>query len=154
MTGAAGGATLRDAMTEITVTDFLRTRVPFLAGLQEAEARELAAAARRTSYPKGKLVVMQGETVDSVHVIAGGKVAVSRKEHGKQPVALAELGLGDVFGETSIMEMGVAGASIRALEDTLILSIPQAAFLKAIAANPQLKAGLLEKIAARRPKPA
>jgi CRP-like cAMP-binding protein len=88
--------------------------------------------------------------VDSLHVVASGKVAVSRKEKGsKTVVLLAELGPGKVFGETSILEMGTAGATVRAAEESLLFIIPQAAFLKAMADNSDLKARLLAKIAAR-----
>lgn len=138
----------------MTVIEFFTKHVPFLAGLGEAEARELAQAVEQATYAKGKLVVMQGETVDCLHVIAAGKVSVTRREKGKDPVTLATLGPGDVFGEASILEMGVAGATIRAVEDATILRIRQEAFIKAMAGNAALKESLLAKVAARRAKPA
>jgi CRP-like cAMP-binding protein len=136
----------------MTVTEFLKDHVPFLSGLDEAQARALAQAAAQETFAPGKLVVMQGETVDSLYVIATGKVAVSRKEKGKAAVPLAELGRGEVFGETSIVEMGVAGATVRAAEETLVFIIPQTAFVRAMQENGALKEGLLAKIEARRAK--
>lgn len=41
---------------------------------------------------------------------------------------VAELASGDVFGEMSIVEMGTAGATIKAEQDSMILMIPQASF--------------------------
>jgi CRP-like cAMP-binding protein len=44
-------------------------------------------------------------------------------------VPVAELGSGEVFGETSIVEMGTAGATVRAAEDgTCVLMVPQESF--------------------------
>jgi CBS domain-containing protein len=137
----------------MTVTEFLKSHVPFLEGLEDSQANALARAAQQQPCEAGKRIIMQGETVDSLHVIATGKVEVSRKEPGRNAVVLAQLGPGMVFGETSIVEMGVAGATIRALEESLIFVIPQAAFMAVMDDNPALKASLLAKIAARRPPP-
>lgn len=135
----------------MTVTEFLRDHVPFLSGIEQAHAHELAACADQVQVAAGQMVVMQGETLDSVHVVATGKLSVVRKDKGKPGVLLAELGSGAVFGEASILEFGVAGATIRAVEDSLVFRIPQAAFLKVMADNAALKTAVLAKIAARKP---
>ena len=92
----------------MTVTEFLKQSVPFLAGLTEDQAHFLAKSAEQLVYRKGQTVIFRGVTVDGLHVVANGKVTVHAKV-GKEFQQVAELGPGDVFGETSIIEMTVAG---------------------------------------------
>ncbi|MBI3553833.1 MAG: cyclic nucleotide-binding domain-containing protein [Elusimicrobia bacterium] len=127
----------------MTVTKFLHTQVPFLDGLTPEQAHELAAQSQQRSYAAGQIVLFRGTTVDGLHVVASGKVSVwVRPEKGsKNPVQVAELGPGEVFGETSIVEMGTAGATIKAVEDeTLVFIIPQEAFQGILDGNEEFRA--------------
>ena len=135
----------------MTVTEFLQTRVPFLGGLSDEQARALAQAAQQVGFSKGQTVLFKGVTVDGLHVVASGKVSVHVKEKGKAPVQVAELGPGEVFGETSILEMGTAGATIKASEDeTLIFIIPQDSFRCILDQNADLRARAQALIATRK----
>lgn len=135
----------------MTVTEFLKDHVPFLAGLSQDEARALAGTAEQITYRPNQTILLQGETVDSLHVVATGKVAVTIRPRGKQAVRVAELGPGKVFGEASILEQGVASASVKALEETLLFVVPQETFRNVLASNPCVKESILARIASRRP---
>jgi CRP-like cAMP-binding protein len=127
----------------VTVSEFLRTRVPFLEGLTEEQALGLAQRVEQRSYARGQTVVFRGTTVEGLHVVASGKVAVWIKptRGGNTPVLAAELGAGEVFGEASILESGTAAATVKAAEDeTLVFLVPQEAFVEALAAVPELRA--------------
>ena len=136
----------------MTVTEFLETRVPFLAGITEEQAHKLAACVEQHAYAKGQTVVFRGTTVDGLFVVASGKVGVwIKRKPSAQPELAAELGTGEVFGETSILESGTAGATVKALEDeTLVFLVPQAAFLELLAAEPSLRARAEALLAERR----
>ncbi|MDD5657204.1 MAG: cyclic nucleotide-binding domain-containing protein [Elusimicrobia bacterium] len=136
----------------MTVTEFLKTAVPFLSGLGEEQAHELAVAAQQLSFTKGQTVLFKGVTVDGLHIVATGKVGVYAKPDKSRPaVRVAELGPGEVFGETSIMEMGTAGAAVKAAEDgTLIFVIPQDAFRGILERAPEFRARTEALIAARK----
>lgn len=138
----------------MTVTEFLQTRVPFLEGLSEDQARSLAEVAEQTQYNNGQTVLFRGTTVDGLYVIASGKVSVWVKpEKAKALSQVAELGVGDVFGETSIIELGTAGATIKASEDaTLIFCIHQDAFRGVLEANEQFRARASALIESRKKK--
>lgn len=108
---------------------FLRERVSLFAGVDDEHLTALAASSSITSYSAGQTILFKGATVDGLHVVASGKVAVLVKLPGKGLFSVAELGSGEVFGETSIVEMGTAGATVRAVEDaTFVLMIPQESF--------------------------
>lgn len=136
----------------MTVTEFLQSRVPFLAGISAEQAHRLAAGIEQRSYAKGQTVVFRGATVDGLSVVASGKVGVWVKpKPNAQPALAAELGTGEVFGETSILESGMAGATVKALEDeTLVFLVPQSSFLELLAADPALRSRAEALLAERR----
>lgn len=136
----------------MTVTEFLRESVPFLKGVDQEQAHALAKSARQDSYSCGQVVVFKGSTVDGLHVVAMGQVSVyTNPVKGRPPVKVADLGPGEVFGEISILENGVAGATIKAAQDdTLVFVIPQDAFRDVLARNPEFNARMQALIAARK----
>lgn len=108
---------------------YLREKVALFAGVSDEHLSVLASRLFSNAYKKDQTVFFQGTTVDGLHVVTAGRVAVSAKAAGRSAVKVAELGPGEVFGETSIVMMGVAGATVKAVEDdTVVLVIPQDAF--------------------------
>jgi CRP-like cAMP-binding protein len=137
----------------VTVTDFLHSRVPFLHGITPEQAQALAQRAEQRSFAAGQTVVFRGTTVEGLHVVASGKVAVYIKptRGANTPILAAELGTGQVFGETSILESGTAAATVKAAEDeTLVFILPQDAFMEVLSAAPELRARAEALIHARR----
>jgi CRP-like cAMP-binding protein len=138
----------------MTVTEFLKSGVPFLEGLTDQEAAELAAQTQQLSFSAGQTIVMQGVTVDGLHVVAEGSVSVHVKAKGKPSAQVAVLGPGEVFGERSIVEPGVAGATIKAESPALIFLITQDVFRALIEAHPGRQDYIKKKIAERAARPA
>lgn len=138
----------------MTVTEFLKTKVPFLAGLSEDQAKAMAVKAEQKPFKKGQTVLFKGVSVEGLHVVASGKVSVHIKpEKSKDWMKVAELGPGDVFGETSIVEFAMAGATIKAEDDsTLIFVVPQDLFTELMDKDAAFKDRVLALIESRRPK--
>ncbi len=109
-------------------TTFLRERVALFAGVTNENLSALAEASELHTFNKGQTILFKGATVDGLHVVVSGKVGVYVKSTNKTSVLVAELGEGEVFGEMSIVEMGTAGATIKSLEDAVVLVIPQESF--------------------------
>ncbi|MBI4423337.1 MAG: cyclic nucleotide-binding domain-containing protein [Elusimicrobia bacterium] len=134
----------------MTVTEFLQQHVPFLSGLTEDQAHYLAKSAEQLVFRKGQTVIFRGVTVDGLHVVAAGKVTVHAKI-GREVQQVAELGPGAVFGETSIIEMTVAAATIKSAEDeTLIFVLPEDAFRKILKTDADFQAKVTALIAERK----
>lgn len=136
----------------MTVTEFLKDHVPFLKGLTDEEAAALARSAEQKPVEKGQTVIFQGTTVDGLHIVAAGKVCVLvRAEKGKPPTQVAELGPGEVFGETSLVEFTVAGATIKGAEEgTLVFVLPEPAFRRVLESDPALRERTLALIESRK----
>lgn len=108
---------------------FLRERVALFVGVTAENLTALAESAVLLSFSAGQTILFKGVTVDGLYVVVSGKVGVYVKSTNKTLVRIAELGVGEVFGEMSIVEMGTAGATIKADEnDMLVLMIPQESF--------------------------
>jgi CRP-like cAMP-binding protein len=138
----------------MTVTEFLKSHVPFLSGLSDEEAAELAQKSQQLTFTAGQTIVMQGVTVDGLHVVADGSVTVHVKPKGKPSVQVAVLGPGEVFGERSIVEPGVAGATIKAEGPAMVILLTHDVFRALLEAHPGRKDYILQKIAERQQKPA
>ncbi|MDE2290481.1 MAG: cyclic nucleotide-binding domain-containing protein [Elusimicrobia bacterium] len=140
----------------MTVTEFLHAHVPFLKGLTPEQAHSLAAKAEQRRYKKGQTILFKGVSVEGLHVVAAGKVSVhAQPAKGKDWVQVAELGPGDVFGETSIVEFAMAGATVKGADDaTLVFVIPQDLFTDLLEKDAAFAERTRALIDARRPKPA
>lgn len=133
---------------------FLKEHTPLFSGVADAHLETLAGASSVQGYANGKTVLFQGITVDALHVVCSGKLSVQVKLPGKGLTPVAELEPGDVFGETSIFEMGTAGATIKAAaDDTYVLAIPQDAFRRLLTEDPAFVERVKALIASRRPPP-
>jgi CRP-like cAMP-binding protein len=130
---------------------FLRERVALFAGVSDEHLTTVAVGSTLSSYKNGQTIMFKGATVDGLHVMAVGKAGVFIKPASQPLVQVAELSSGDVFGETSIIENGTAGATIKCLEDgTYVLNIPQDAFRGLLAESPEFVARVKALIASRK----
>ncbi|UPT74295.1 MAG: cyclic nucleotide-binding domain-containing protein [Elusimicrobiota bacterium] len=129
---------------------FLRDHTPLFAGVPEDQLTPLAVSSAVEQFKNGQTIMFKGTTVDGLHVMCAGSAGVWVKTP-KGVVQVAELGAGDVFGETSIFEMGTAGATIKSAADgTVVLTIPQDSFRGLLAGNPEFVARVQALIAARK----
>lgn len=130
---------------------FLRERVDLFAGVSEEHLTALATVSTLSPYKSGQTIMFKGATVDGLHVMAVGKAGVFVKPPTQPVVQVAELSSGDVFGETSIIENGTAGATIKCIEDgTFVLNIPQDAFRVLLRENPDFVVRVKALIASRK----
>ena len=137
-----------EAMDALT---YLRGYVPLFAGLSDELLTPMAAASTLQQHPAGHTILFRGMTVEGLHVLIAGRAAVLEKHPAKGMITRAELGPGDVFGETSIVELGTAGATIKSVEDCVVLVIPQTAFREALQRDEPFAVRVNQLIASRKP---
>jgi bacteriocin-type transport-associated protein len=88
----------------------------------------------------GRTLIKEGKPIDALHIILDGKMKVSIAEGSSNPLTLAfaALGLGkraerevarlakgEMVGETAFVGAGTASNTVKALENSLVLSIPR-----------------------------
>jgi eukaryotic-like serine/threonine-protein kinase len=76
----------------------------------------------RTRFQPGAIIVNEGERGDCAFIILEGRCLAFRRD-GDGEVALREMGPGDVFGETAIIANTLRTASVRALDDVVLLVV-------------------------------
>ena len=99
-------------------------------------------------FKKGQKIIQQGETGQSMYVIQSGKVEVI-KELNEREILLSVLGDGDFFGELALFQKDIRSETVRAVEDTRILTIDKKNFIKRVTEDPTL-AFHLAKVLSRR----
>ncbi len=127
--------------------------LPLFRGTGPAELDRLAARFLITRYSAGDVIVRQGEPGDRFFLIVDGRVEVIREEPDG-PRRLAELSVGEYFGEMALLHDAPRSATIRALTavETYTLSaadfhdllgrLPAAAELRETAAE---RAGIYDR---------
>ncbi len=83
-------------------------------GLSAEEVATLAGAMRAERFPPEAFLFREGESGDTVYVVAEGQVRISRHLHGMGEEALAILARGEVFGELNLMDAQPRSADARA----------------------------------------
>jgi CRP-like cAMP-binding protein len=89
------------------------------------------------NFKKGEVIFREGDQADGIYYICSGRVKVTRTV-GEQPMTLAELEEGDIFGELAIIDRRPRAATIVALEDTWVYKFSGQVFEKKLEEMDQL----------------
>ena len=97
-------------------------------GLAPEALERISAIAGEESHPLGAFVFHEGEMGDKLYLILDGKVRISRELAGMGEEALAVLGVGEAFGEMSLIDDTPRSADARVHERVRLLVITREAF--------------------------
>ena len=75
----------------------------------------------RQTFNPGQLVICEGDVGDSAYMVASGKCRAFRTRSDGSQETLAEMGVGDVFGEVALLLEEPRAASVEAVEPTTVL---------------------------------
>lgn len=92
----------------------------------EFDAEELNEVGRSmvlSRFAPGDTILEEGNANRALHVLKSGRIRVFRRVNGSE-VPLCDLVAGQTFGELSIIEDGFASATLRAVADTEVMSLP------------------------------
>ena len=101
--------------------NFLRD-VPLFLEFEPDELEHLQGVLHATNFAPGDVILEEGNANRALHIVRSGRIRVSRQV-GEHDVPLCDLVDGQTFGELSIIEDGVASATLKAVTDTEVLSI-------------------------------
>jgi CRP/FNR family transcriptional regulator, cyclic AMP receptor protein len=115
--------------------------------LDVIDLRDFARRAVARTFPKGTVVVREGERTDSLYIIVSGRVKIYVSDEGKE-IVLGESGPGEYFGEM-VLDEGPRSASVMTLEPTEFLVVPKEDFMEFVATSPQFALNLILKLIKR-----
>jgi CRP/FNR family transcriptional regulator, cyclic AMP receptor protein len=92
--------------------------IPLFADVPDDKLLKVATFASLESAVEGKVIIREGGPANAFYAIEDGTVKVEREgEH------LADLGPGDVFGETALLEKSERGATVTATSSVRMIKI-------------------------------
>lgn len=98
-----------------------------------ANIQQLFARLEPTEYQAGAVVIRQGDPGDYYYIIAEGRCAVSRKPSARSnDVKIAELGIGDSFGEEALVSNSKRNATITMQSDGVVMRLAKDDFMELI----------------------
>src|SRR3989304_3553806 len=100
------------------------------------------------TYQDGEAIIRQGEPGDRMYVIQSGCAAVIAQIGGKE-IHIANLNVGDIFGEMALFDKEVRSATVRAVGEARLLSIDRQGFLRRVNEDPSLAYRILQQMSAR-----
>jgi CRP-like cAMP-binding protein len=136
-----------DSADDLRAENFL-TRAPLFARLESRQLHRLAELCVPRSYEAGEEIVVEGSTGLGLFVITGGRVEVSRGS-GDDKVVFAELGIGDLLGEMSLVDDQPRSATVRTLEPTTCLLITRGSFQSLVDREPEIAWCIVPVLAGR-----
>jgi small-conductance mechanosensitive channel/CRP-like cAMP-binding protein len=123
--------------------------VPFFEALPEHLLALLSRDAGLVGFGAGERVVQVGEAGDTCYVVDAGRLAVLVSD-GQIDRQVHEFRPGDLFGEMSLLTGEPRSATVRALEDSQLVSVGSSALRAALERAPELALRLAEVATLRR----
>lgn len=108
------------------------------------QIEELALSSSKLIFSKGELLVKQGDSGDSLFIIADGEVEISISDGSGNRSHLANLKSGDYFGEMSLLTGEPRSASVTAISETEVIVVEK----KGMAELLESEASILEPLSA------
>src|SRR3989337_2726313 len=127
----------------MTLEDTLAS-VPLFSQVSRRDLTRLAKATVPRRFPRGEVIVAEGDQALACDTIAKGKAEVLK---GSQ--RLATLGDGDFFGEMALLDGYFRSASVRALEDCECLVLSRWDFLAELRTSPHIAVAMLPVLSRR-----
>ena len=119
-------------------------QVPILAQLGESALRILAIGAESYSVAEGETLFAPGESADCAYVVQHGSFIV-KQANGIESIAEP----GSLLSESALLVETPRHATATAQEDSIVLRISRAMFLKMLESNPQAAQQLRTLFASR-----
>ena len=106
-------------------SDFLR-RCSLFGGLTDAALENIRTLMLRQRFPAGEIILREGSVNDRIFFIEHGTVEITKAApSGGGPASrhIVSMCSGDVFGEMELIDIQPCEATVRAVEDTVTLSL-------------------------------
>jgi bacteriocin-type transport-associated protein len=109
-----------------------------LSELDDEDVDWLVEHGSRVAYPAGTVLIEEGRPIPVLYVLLDGRLSVTLSSHGGAEVA--RLRSGEVLGELSFLDSRPPSATVTALDDATVLSVPRALLEAKLAADPSFAA--------------
>lgn len=119
------------------------TPTGFLERLGDELARELAALGTRRRYPAGAVLFIEGDAAHEAMVLMSGDLKVMVASADGRDVVLDVFSAGTLVGEWSVIDGNPRSATVIALADVEVLTVPAGEFRAFLDRHPEVRSGVL-----------
>lgn len=123
--------------------------IPIFKDLSESDLALIGNLAVEKPVPKGTLIFTEGQTGDSLYLIASGRVKVFIGDEDGREIILKILNVGDFFGEMALIDNQPRSASVATLEPSTFRILSKQAFDICIERAPRIAAIVMQALARR-----
>jgi len=95
-------------------------------GMDDGDMRKITSLLKPRRFERGKLIIREGETNDTLYFIREGEVEILKRVPAGGPKAgkrIAVLSRGDAFGEMELIDIQPSPATVRTLRRTDVLTL-------------------------------
>lgn len=124
-------------------------QVPLFGSLPESELQAFAPLMRERRFPRGSVILMQGDEGDALYLLANGQVKVVLIGEDGREVILSVMGPGSFFGEMALLDHEPRSAHVVAMEDATLLQLRRDDFQARLRASPDVALALLRELSRR-----
>jgi CRP-like cAMP-binding protein len=118
-----------DGVADDWMTTLLQTKA--FHKIPPANIQAIFMRMQRVDYKPGEIVIKQGDDGDFFYVIVKGRCLVTRETPlNKEGIKLAELGMGDTFGEEALISDAKRNASVSMLTEGTLMRLAKDDFRK------------------------
>jgi CRP/FNR family transcriptional regulator, nitrogen oxide reductase regulator len=132
-----------------TVDPSLVADLPMFTGFSGADLAEVLREARSARYPRNSEVFSQGGDVHSFFLLLSGHVRASKTTPTGEQVVMRYVAPGEMFGVAPAMGLKHYPATATAVDDSVALIWPSAAWPRLVAKFPALATNTLQAVGSR-----
>lgn len=129
--------------------NLLRQNVLF-GHLNASQLEQIAPLTRCLRYALGESIIVEGDHGDALFQLVRGRVEVIKLMDDERPKTVAQLGVGAIFGEMSVFSDHPRSASVRAMEECVLLEVERDDLRPVLEGNPRLVEELAQLVSERR----
>lgn len=127
---------------------FLAT-VPLFRGLGPLELQRFTDATRERHYPRGSVILFENDPGEALFIVRSGRVKVVLIGDDGREVILGMLGVGDHFGELSLIDDQPRSAHVIAVEDSVLVVLRRDDFRRCVDDAPAVAWSMLRELSRR-----
>ncbi|GAB1265007.1 cyclic nucleotide-binding domain-containing protein [Aurantivibrio infirmus] len=102
--------------------DVIVDQISILGGMSDSQVYDVVQRLKKVSYQRGELVFRQGDPASSIYIVLTGFVQLLFAE-GRHPMSNRQFGVGECFGETSVIGILPHSASMIAVDNVDLLEL-------------------------------
>jgi CRP/FNR family transcriptional regulator, nitrogen oxide reductase regulator len=132
-----------------TVDHSLVAHLPLFASIASEDLAEILREARSVRYPKNSTIFAEGDDAHSFYLLLHGHVRAGKTTPAGEQIVVRYVAPGEIFGVAPAIGLKQYPASAVAVDDSVVLTWPSAAWPRLVARFPALATNTLQAVGSR-----